>query len=363
MVLAYAFWSGCAALGAALGYRAIRQRQNRRLAEMTSANKIEEKGFVTIGGIPQWVTIRGDDRQNPVLLILHGGPGAALSTLSYALFRPVEGVFTVAHWDQRGAGRTFGRNGKRRCGEMSIARMANDAIEVAEYLCKRLGKAKIVVCGVSWGSVLGSEIVKRRPDLFAAYVATGQIVDMRRGEQFAYDRVLERARAAGDQKAISALEEIGEPPYRFGKARRVWQRWLLAYSGPAERRAVWQMPWLLLFAPHTSLRDVWNMGRGVIFNLTSLFEALMTYNVMRLGSRFETPMFFFHGADDLQTPTKLVQDYFATLQAPMKELVLLEGAGHLAIRSTATRFLEELVARVRPLACDASAERFASRRS
>jgi hypothetical protein len=63
--------------------------------------------FVKIGGIYQWVTIRGQDRENPVMLIMHGGPGVATSPLAlYTL--GWERDFTLVQWDQRGAGKTLG---------------------------------------------------------------------------------------------------------------------------------------------------------------------------------------------------------------------------------------------------------------
>src|SRR5215471_17993189 len=188
------------------------QRAHGRRIKITAPSGVDERGFVEIGGIQQWITVRGEDRANPVLLILHGGPGAALSAVSFALFPGLERHFTVAHWDQRGAGRTFGRNGRHGSGDVTITRMTRDGIEVAEHLCARLGKPRIYLCGISWGSVLALGMVGDRPDLFAAYVGTGQIVDMLGGERFAYRTLLTRAREGGQKTAISALELIGPPP-------------------------------------------------------------------------------------------------------------------------------------------------------
>src|SRR4051794_204548 len=99
-----------AALAIALLYRAWRQHENAQALATTSAHGIAEASFVKIGGIEQWITIRGENRENPVVLMLHGGPGGAMSNLS-AIFRPWENDFTVVQWDQRGAGKTYARNG------------------------------------------------------------------------------------------------------------------------------------------------------------------------------------------------------------------------------------------------------------
>jgi pimeloyl-ACP methyl ester carboxylesterase len=334
----------------ALAARALAQWRHAQCMEPIGPNGIDERGFVDIGGIPQWVAIRGHDRVNPVLLVLHGGPGAALSAVSYALFARAERAFTVVHWDQRGAGRTFGRNGRRGSGEMSIARMTQDGIDVAAHLCSRLCKKRIVLCALSWGSVLALGMLTRRPDLFAAYVGTGQIVDMPAGERFAYQSVLAQAKRRVKRPAIAALEWIGPPPFGGGKARRIWQQWLLDFAPASERRAMREMPFLLLTAPRMGLCDVWDTLAGVIFSYAHLFEPLMAFRAAPYGTAFDVPMFFFQGSDDLQTPTRLVCDYAARIKAPAKDVVLLEGGGHMVIRTMGESFLEEMIARVRPVA-------------
>ncbi len=122
--------------------------------------------FAPIGGIPQWITIKGDDRANPVILFLHGGPGNAMSPFADAMFAGWEKDFTLVQWDQRGAGRTYTKNGPSVEPTMTLERMTDDGIEVAEFLKKHLGKDRIVLEGGSWGSVLGIRMAHARPDLF-----------------------------------------------------------------------------------------------------------------------------------------------------------------------------------------------------
>ena len=337
-------------LAAALGLRALLQHRNARRAEFAGPEGIDEAGFVAIGGIPQWIAVRGRHRANPVLLVLHGGPGAALSAVSHALFGDLEAQFTVAHWDQRGAGRSFGRNGRRGSGEVSIGRLTADGIEVAEHLCARLNRETVVLFALSWGSILALGMLAARPALFAAYAGTGQIVDMQRGEAFAYQSLLARAREGFRRPALAALEWIGPPPFGGGKARRIWQQWLLDFAPASERRAMREMPWLLLTAPRTSLIDVWNVVAGVFFSYARLFDALMDFRVDGARASFAMPMVFVQGSDDLQTPTKLVQEFAGAISAPHKEVVLLEGGGHLVLRAMGARFAQAFVERVRPMA-------------
>ena len=157
-----------------LGFCAI---EYRAALKIDPAVGIDEEGFVQIGGIEQWVQIRGDDRRNPVLLWLNGGPG--FSTVPRTLlYRDWERQFTVVMWDQRGEGKTFDHSGTSVAPSMTIAQMTKDGTAVADYVRKRLHKDKIILLGHSWGSLLGVHMVEARPDLFSVYVGTGQIANL-----------------------------------------------------------------------------------------------------------------------------------------------------------------------------------------
>ena len=122
---------------------------------VTAQGGIDEAMYVRSGGLEQWITIRGEDRRNPVLLFLHGGPGEAVNPWAYAGFRSWLKYFTVVQWDQPGAGRTLGRNGAASASSITIDQMVKDGVDLTELLEKRLGKEKIVLVGHSWGSILG----------------------------------------------------------------------------------------------------------------------------------------------------------------------------------------------------------------
>jgi hypothetical protein len=101
---------GAPAVGG-LAWRTARQRQTAKALEMTTPDGIVEQRFVTLGGTDQWIQLRGEDRANPVLLVLHGGPGWPNAVFTLPL-RPWERHFTVVQWDHRGAGKTLRRTGK-----------------------------------------------------------------------------------------------------------------------------------------------------------------------------------------------------------------------------------------------------------
>ena len=133
--------------------------------------------YVHLGAIEQWVTIRGEDRHNPVLRFVHGGPGDVTNPWSFAYFAAWEKRFTVVQWDERGAGRTLRKTGPSVASTMTLDRMAQDGIELSEFLQKHLGEDRIVLVAHSFGSILALRMVQTRPDLFHAYVGTGQVAD------------------------------------------------------------------------------------------------------------------------------------------------------------------------------------------
>src|SRR6185437_7139846 len=180
-----------------LSYRAWRQHEIAQTLAITAPDGIDEGSFVRIGGIDQYISIRGDHRSNPVILFVHVGPGDSM--VPYAqIYRPWEKYFTLVQWDQRGAGRTFGRNGTNEA-PITMDRMVRDGIEVAEYLRTHLRKDKVILLCHSFGTVLGIQMVKRRPDLFAAYVGTGQVVAKAEKERILYARLMKRLEAAHDE--------------------------------------------------------------------------------------------------------------------------------------------------------------------
>lgn len=306
--------------------------------------------FVSIGGIEQWVQV-GDGTgagaaDRPVLLYLHGGPGGTSVPLS-AAWKPWDEYFTVVHWDQRGASRTFRRNGPEGCGSLTLDLMVRDGLEVVEYVLGTLAPAsgRVVLVGHSWGSALGVHMLKRRPELFSAYVGTGQLVNMRGNEEYNYRWTLRRAQLMGNTEAVDAVRALGAPPLSDPVKLKTLREWSDRFAegdgdpltpSPPVRPAN--------FGPD----DVPPMMAGAEFSLRQLLPELFKVDLPALGLEFEVPMFFFHGACDHHTPAELAERYCASISAPHKEFVRFEGCHHFVVMNRPADFLRELVARVLP---------------
>ncbi|CAN5690921.1 alpha/beta hydrolase [soil metagenome] len=323
---------------------ALQWRVSANLA-ITSPEGIQDSSFVPIGGHPQWVQVRGEHRTNPVILVVHGGPGFAMSPLT-PVFRAWETDFTVVQWDQRDAGLTYSRNGAQ---PISLGQVAGDGVEVAEYLRRKLPDAPIILLGHSWGSAVGLEMIRRRPDLFAAFVGAGQMSSKTEQEEISYRLVLDRLRAAGNQKGVAELSRTGPPPYKDLAGLLVERKWLSVVDTPQERSLFRRMAPLVLTAPGMSLTDVRAYLAAPKVAQSASFDEISTFEARKLGVRFETPIFVFAGDQDLYTPVGPTERYLAEIDAPMKSLVILRGGGHDALLTMPDRFLAELRARVRPL--------------
>jgi len=325
----------------------LRER-NARTYAITTPNGIDEAIYVEIGGIEQWITIRGEDRNNPVLLFLHGGPGDATNPWGYAAFRSWLKYFTVVQWDQRGSGRTFGRNGGASASNIAPDRMAQDGIELAVWVKKKLHKDKIVLVGHSWGSVLGFLMVKARPELFYAFVGTGQVAaEFARSSAVAYTALVEKASREGDSRALAELKEVGPPPYKDGKGFGVIHKWANLFEGADVFLA--SALGFALNAPGYTIADIndWFDGQGVSGErLVPYFDEL---DRKLLGSELAIPVFVIQGAEDYTTPVSLARSYVDALHAPGKAFATIEGAGHFAVFTKQDEFLKELKMRVLPL--------------
>jgi pimeloyl-ACP methyl ester carboxylesterase len=327
-------------------HRRLRQHRVARTLKIDTPTGITEGRYIKIGGVDQWIQIRGADRTNPILLIA-AGSGLAMEPFT-ALLRPWERHFTVVLWDRRDVGRTRGRNGKAGSDTWTFDQLADDGIEVVEYLRRHLRQDKVILVGHSQGSIVGATMARRRPDLLNTYVGTGQIVDMAQSERLTHQMALERARAAGNGKAAKALERL-TPPYRDARSFITKQRWSMA-TDPEFRG--WQKngPASVLFWPTYTLADVYRSVSGALFMPPRLFTEAMSCTPETLGTRFETPFFILHGDADLHTLPSLAEQYVSTIDAPRKEFVRLPGGGHMSMLTQPDRFLAELLTRVRPLA-------------
>jgi len=345
------------ALSSALLYRKYLQHEVSEARAIGSPNGIDSLEAVRIGGIDQWIEVRGQNVNNPILLFIHGGPGVAFIPMGSTFQDPWEKYFTVVEWDQRGAGKTYESNDKelqRRT--MNLPQMEEDTVEVASYLRTRFKREKIFVVGHSWGSMLGLWLAHEHPEMIYAFVGTGQAVSMQMNEEAGYRIVLEAARTRNSQQAIKELEGVapyppGIPDMNKTQTVRNWESTLL--GPPASETSFTNVKRILrtvISAPEYSIADDIGFVRGSTFSLQVMMPQMMAFDLTKLGPDFREPLFFFEGRTDPYCPGSVIADYIKTIHAPQKEIVWFERSSHFPFYEERQKFTDELVQRVLPIA-------------
>jgi pimeloyl-ACP methyl ester carboxylesterase len=328
------------------------QKRAAKKYAVTGKNSIDESAYVKIGDIDQWLTIRGEDRNNPVLLILHGGPGDVTSPWGYVYFHDWEKYFTVVQWDQRGAGRSLQSSGESIAATVTIDRMVQDGIEVSAYLRQHLNQEKIVLVGHSWGSLLGLLMAKAKPEFFSAFVGTGQVPSsVTQANIVAHRLALQWARSAKNSDAVADLNRIGLPPYKDGTdGWGVLYKWRNACEGPGRDVFLASTLFYALSKPGYTLGDFNFSQEGQILSGNTLFDQITNLDHKRLEGQFSIPLFVVQGENDCTTPAELAHSYLDSVSAPHKEFIVIPGEGHFAVFIKSDLFLKDLVARVLPVA-------------
>lgn len=300
---------------------------------------------VQLGGVGQWVSVRGRDAGNPVLLHLSGGPGTSDVGWLRTFNQPLEEHFTVAVWEQRGVGKSYPALDPT--GTLTLDRLVSDGVELAGLLAHRFGESKIYLTGNSWGSTLGVLMVQRRPDLFHAYVGTGQMVSQRETDRVLYRQLTEHAVRTGDDELRDRLHGYGEPPYRdvFGYAM------VMEYYDVIEPYR--QVPAFDaargpggFFPDEYSLLDTWNEVRGFADMGGLIYPQLQTVDFRTDVPALDVPVYFAHGRHELSARRALADEWIAGLQAPAKRVYEFAESGHNADAEEPARYHDLMVGTV-----------------
>ena len=289
---------------------------------------------IPLGGVEQWVLIRGRDRDKPVLLFLHGGPGMPAMYLAHAFGRDLERDFVVVHWDRRGAGKSFDAASDRT--GLSVSRTLEDTYELTRLLRTRFGRDRIYLVGHSWGSYLGLLAVRGHPEYYLAFVGTGQMAGDRRQVG-----VLRR------EFLLRAAAETGDPMLRARAAApsvEVTEDDLFRYGGEI-RAARSFMPILMtgLRAPEYTLRDIMNVKKGSDLVGREMKDDVEPRPLDGEIPGLEVPVFFLLGRHDFNTPSQLAAEYLDRLSAPLKGVVWFERSAHFPFFEEPARFSAEML--------------------
>jgi len=292
---------------------------------------------VLIGGINQWISVRGNPQKH-LCLFLHGGPGLAEMPLLHSFCNELENDFLIINWDQRGAGKSFSFFTPP--SSMNLNQFISDANELITYLIKRFKKEKIFLIGHSWGSVLGVFLAQKYPELLYSYIGISQIGNWPQGEKLSYEFTLAKAYELKDKRAIYILTKIGQPPFKWNELIKQRQL-LLKFGGSIYKQSSYKsLISKYLFSSEYHLIDLIKFPIGIYFSLKHLWSEISKMDMTIEVSKVQIPVCFIVGRYDYQVPYECSVQYFNKLKSPDKKIVWFDKSGHTPMFEEPDKFIE-----------------------
>lgn len=305
---------------------------------------IAELKQIDVNGSKQWITIRGNSTDKPILLFLAGGPGGSQLAATRIELRELEKHFIVVNWDQPGSGKSFNAVSKK---DLTVERYVNDGVELTKYLTKRFNKDKIYIVGESWGSALGIFLVKEYPQLYYGFVGTGQMINFLETEKTDYNLAKKLAKENGDLDVVQKLDKQGAPPYYGNDVTWKSASYLMYLSKQMSKN-----PQILnagyntlseVGGPEYGIYDKVNYFRGVVTTFNHVYPQLYNIDIRNNAVKIDVPVYFFIGRHDINAPTSFVENYYNKLKAPAKKLIWFEHSGHDPWRNESDKFIQSIV--------------------
>jgi pimeloyl-ACP methyl ester carboxylesterase len=305
--------------------------------KIKTTNSISSLEKITLGDLKQWIFIRGTDQKNKVLLFLHGGPGAPLLGMSSSRTFDSELIkhFTVVHWDQRGAGKSYSKNIPQE--SMTLDRFVEDCNELIDYLRMRFHTQKVFVVAHSSGTVIGMKIASKYPEKIHAYVGISQIINDYEQQKVSYDFIIEEAKKSGDVKRLTAIKSIGPPPYESNKKIIEKENHIGHYGGFLQNTSINQKIKLTIFvlsfltSPEYSFSEGFKtlINKGYEFTMNTMWDEIKNVNFTNEIKSIKVPIYFFEGKSDMTTPMVLVKKFYDNLDAEKgKKIIIFENSAH-----------------------------------
>jgi pimeloyl-ACP methyl ester carboxylesterase len=286
---------------------------------------IDTTATFNIGGIKQFVVIRSDDRQKPLLLYFTGGPGESSIGHSDVFTDRLRQNFVLVEWDQRNCGKTMELNPSPRPVTLTLCK--KDARDLADTLLHRFHRQKLFIFGWSWGTVLGFDLAKRMPEKVYAYFAVSPVVDQVKSERILWQEMKDKAKKDGNTAALADLAKVKIP---FDNAEQVFfdRKWMfILINGRA--------------------RDEQEL-RNVFFDpkmqwMYPLSREYARQNLIKVLPAIHCPVYFFIGKQDQQTNHTIGEAYYKSIKAPKKGIFLFEKSAHLIPFTEPDLFQQDMI--------------------
>ncbi len=306
-------------------------------------NAISELREININDSKQWITLRGKNKDAPVILFLSGGPGGSQIGNARVALGELENDFLIVQWDQPGSGKSRWSVPRS---QITLERYISDGHAVTQYLKQQFNKEKIYIIGESWGSALGVMLAHQYPQDYHAFIGSGQMVDFLQTEIDDYNLALKIAKERNDQAKVKQLEARGAPPYYGDSIIFDTIAYLTYLDKEMARRGNINPPksniYASVLASEYGLIDKYNWAAGLFRTFDQVFPQLYNINFRKDIPELNVPVYFLLGRHDLNAPTYIAEEYYNLLKAPKKELVWFEHSGHAPWNSESDKYVSEV---------------------
>ncbi|MCR4942968.1 MAG: alpha/beta hydrolase, partial [Clostridium sp.] len=295
---------------------------------------------VNLNNNEEWITIRGKDKNKPILLVLSDGPGKSqMSSFNKAL-EDLEDNFLVVTWDQLGTGKSY-----KKVDDLNIDRYVSDGNELTKYLCEKYNKENVYLLGNSFGSALGILMLRDNPDLYKGFIGTSSLISVKRNEEYRYNKAIEIAENNSDEKEIRKLKAQGKPGYdkKMYKKQKVYYDYLK--SKEKEDRKILDVGennLYNIFSSEYGLLDKVNVITAEKKTYDKIFKSYYNIDLINVAKEVKVPIYFFQGSHDYLNSSDILNEYFSVLNAPDKQIVWFEKSGSIPWISEKEEFIKNI---------------------
>ncbi|WP_439876055.1 alpha/beta fold hydrolase [Bacillus mycoides] len=294
-------------------------------SQIEGKNSISTLEQVEINGSGHEIMIRGKDKNNPVIIFVHGGPGSSEIPYDQKYQDLLEEKFTVVNYDQRGSGKSY--HFLEDYSNLTSDLLVEDLLAMTDYVSKRLGKEKVILIGHSYGTYIGIQAANKAPEKYEAYVGIGQMSDTVESEMDSLNYVIEQAQSAGNTDEVSYLNGLTEK-IKNGDTYTP-RNYVAKYGGTS--RLIENLDGDnigMLLSNEYNLFDVIRYNVGLSYSQTVLLEKDLKNPLPIKVTKLKLPFYFLMGKYDYNTSSHAAKQYFDRIEGDKKIFIAFEKSAH-----------------------------------
>jgi pimeloyl-ACP methyl ester carboxylesterase len=293
--------------------------------QIKGENSINVLEQVEINGSNHEMMIRGADKDHPVIIVVHGGPGTPEMPYADQYQDLLETNFTVVHYDQRASGKSY--HFFEDYSNLSTDLLVEDLLAITDYISERFGQEKVILMGHSFGTYIATQAAYKAPEKYEAYIGIGQMSDIRDSEIDSLNYSIEQAQQVGNTDDVLNLQGLTE---KIKNGETVVPRNYVSKYGGSSRMIddLGDDNISVLLSSEYNLLDVIRYNVGMGYSQKMLLKDLLENPLPSKVTELELPFYFIMGKYDYMTSSNAAKKYFDRIVADKKEFIAFEQSAH-----------------------------------